>query len=216
MKRSLNQMKKKIRGFRVENCFGSGGCPNRAVISDGLSEQLESELTERDLLGFLKKKVTGPLKMHHEFRVSISDCPNACSRPQIVDIGLIGAREPLITDKGCSECRACINICKENAISLRDGYPEVVLSKCLRCGDCIKVCPTGTLDEKIKGYRILVGGKLGRHPRLGQELHGIYSPEEIMKVVSACIDHYQQHCELGERFGQIIEKTGIDVLDSLT
>ena len=35
--------------------------------------------------------------MHHEFRVSLSACPNACSRPQIVDIGLIGAVTPVLT-----------------------------------------------------------------------------------------------------------------------
>ena len=29
----LDQMEKEVRGFQVENCFGSGGCPNRAIIS---------------------------------------------------------------------------------------------------------------------------------------------------------------------------------------
>ncbi len=208
----LDQMEKEVRGFQVENCFGSGGCPNRAIISDDLPKQMESELAERNLLGFLRDKVDGPLKMHHEFRVSISDCPNSCSRPQIVDLGLIGACEPLITGTGCSGCGACVEICKENALSLRNEYPEIDPSKCLFCGACIKICPTGTLNEKRRGYRIQVGGKLGRHPRLGQELRGIYAPEEIREVVIRCLDHYQQHCEHGERFGEILEKTGIAAL----
>ncbi len=208
----LNQMEKEVRGFQVENCFGLGGCPNRAVISDGLSDQLELELTKRDWLGFLKKKVTGPLKMHHEFRISISDCPNACSRPQIVDIGLIGACEPLITDMECSECGACVDICKEDAILLHNEHPKMILSKCLSCGECIKVCPTGTLKEKQKGYRIQVGGKLGRHPILGRELNGIYAVEKIPEMVNRCLDHYQRHCEHGERFGKILEKTSIEYL----
>jgi dissimilatory sulfite reductase (desulfoviridin) alpha/beta subunit len=44
----------------------------------------------------LKKIVRGSLRIHHEFRISISDCPNACSRPQITDIGLIGACHPVV------------------------------------------------------------------------------------------------------------------------
>lgn len=212
-KKFLNQMEKEVRGFQVENCFGPGGCPNRAVISDGLSEQLESELAKRDLFGFLKEKVNGPLKMHHEFRISVSDCPNGCSRPQIVDIGLIGACEPFITDEACSECGACVDVCKEDAPSLYNEFPQIDPSKCLWCGECIKVCPTGTLKENRKGYRVQVGGKLGRHPRLGRELHGIYAPGEIRELLNRCLDHYQQHCEHGERFGEILERTGLKALD---
>ncbi len=209
----LNQMEKEVRGFQVENCFGSGGCPNRVVISDGLPEQVESELAKRDLLGFLREKVSGPLKMHHEFRVSISDCPNSCSRPQIVDLGLIGACEPLITDTGCSGCGACVDICKEKALSLRNDRPEIDPPRCVRCGKCIEICPTETLKEKHKGYRIQVGGKLGRHPRLGRELQGVFAPEEIREVVGRCLDHYQRHCEHGERFGEILERTGFHGLN---
>ena len=145
-KKFLNQMEKEVRGFQVENCFGTGGCPNRAVISDGLPEQVEFELARRDLSGFLKEKVKGPLKMHHEFRVSISDCPNSCSRPQIVDLGLIGACEPLITDTGCNECGACVDICKEGALSLHNECPEIDPSKCVRCGECIKSMPHGNTE----------------------------------------------------------------------
>ena len=211
--RFLNQMEKEVRGFQVENCFGPGGCPNRAVISDDLLEQVESELSGRDIPGFLKKKVNGPLKMHHEFRVSISDCPNSCSRPQIVDIGLIGACEPQITGAGCSQCGACVDVCKEKAVFAHNESPEIDWSKCLRCGACIKICPTGTLKEKRKGYRIQVGGKLGRRPRLGQELGGIFSPDEIREILNRCLDHYQKHCRHGERFGEILERTGIEALN---
>ena len=28
------------------------------------------------------------LKFHHEFRVTVADCPNSCSQPQIKDIGI--------------------------------------------------------------------------------------------------------------------------------
>jgi anaerobic sulfite reductase subunit C len=192
----------------VETCFGPSGCPNRAVISEDLPETLETLLSRRDLRSFLKERVKGPLKMHHEIRISVSDCPNACSRPQIVDIGLIGACVPEITEETCSECGACMEACKENAISVQDGQPYIDESKCLLCGQCARACPTGTLKEGQKGYRVLVGGKLGRHPRLAEELSGIFSQDEAHKIVEKCLDLYQERSVHGERLGEILEHMG--------
>ena len=206
-RRFLNQMEEEVKGYQVETCFGPSGCPNRAVISEDFSKKVEERLSVRNLKSFLKDRVKGPLKMHHEFRVSISDCPNACSRPQIADLGLIGARCPHVSDVACNQCGACVEVCREGAISLTGQAPVVDPARCLSCGQCLPVCPTGTLQEAARGYRILVGGKLGRHPRLAGELPGIHSLEEALTVVDRCLDHYQRTCTKGERFGEILERT---------
>ena len=208
-KRFLNRMEDEVKGFQVETCFGPTGCPNRAVNSDGLPERLEKSLSKRNIKSFLKERVNGPLKIHHEFRVSVSDCPNACSRPQIVDIGLIGAFRPEVTDESCTKCGACVDACKESAISIEDDVPIVDDERCLYCGQCVQLCMTGTLREAESGYRILVGGKLGRHPRLGAELPGIHGLEEVPAIVEQFLNHYKNHCKKGERFGIILERTGI-------
>ena len=211
-RRFLNQMEDEVKGYRVETCFGPTGCPNRAMIDGNLSKKIEEDISKRNLKTFLKEKVKAALKMHHEFRVSISDCPNACSRPQIADLGLIGARSPMVADEPCSECRACVEACREKAIAVAKGRPVLDLAKCLSCGQCITACPPGTLQEKERGYRILVGGKLGRHPRLAAEMPGIYGVEETLRMIDRCLDHYQMHCRHGERFGEILERTGISHL----
>ena len=119
-----------------------------------------------------------------------------------------------ISGEPCSQCGACVQVCREDAISLEDGGPVLDLSRCLSCGQCITSCPTGTLQEKEKGYRILVGGKLGRHPKLAEELPGIYNREEALRMVNRCLDFYQKHCTRGERLGEILEKTGIrEIID---
>ncbi len=93
--RYLTSMEKEVRGFQVESCFGPAGCPNRAVHdSEALSAAIEPVCRDADLLRFLKRTVAGPLKFHHEFRITLADCPNACSQPQIKDIGIIGAAFP--------------------------------------------------------------------------------------------------------------------------
>jgi hypothetical protein len=33
-----------------------------------------------------------------------------------------------------------------------------------------------------------------------------------MDLVGRCLDHYQAHCLRGERFGEILERTGIEGL----
>jgi anaerobic sulfite reductase subunit C len=210
--RFLNRMEDEVRGYQVESCFGPSGCPNRACACDDISARVDQELSARALKDFLKGRVGGPLKMHHEFRVSISDCPNACSRPQIVDLGLIGACSPLVTDAPCSHCGACVEACREGAIAMEDGGPVLDEAACLACGQCIRACPKGTLMEGRKGYRVLVGGKLGRHPRLAQALPNFHSIENTMDLVRRCLDHYQAHCLKGERFGEILERTGVGAL----
>jgi anaerobic sulfite reductase subunit C len=207
-KRFLNRMEEEVKGYQVETCFGRSGCPNRAVIDEELLAKLEALLASKDIRTFLKEKVKGPLKIHHEFRLSVSDCPNACSRPQIVDVGLIGACIPEIAEQSCSECGACIATCKESAVDLQDGRPVIEPSKCLFCAQCARVCPTGTLKEGKRGYRILVGGKLGRHPRLARELPGIHSPGETLRIVETCTDVFQAQSVSGERFGEILMRTG--------
>ena len=215
-KRFLNRMEEEVQGHRLETCFGQSGCPNRAVVSDELSSALEKLLSGRNLKGFLKERVNGPLKMHHEFRMCLADCPNACSRPQIADVGILGACMPTVSDEPCTLCGTCVDTCQENALSLQEGMPAIDFSRCISCGQCIRACPTGTLKAKQEGYRILVGGKLGRHPRLAEELPGIHDEALVLEIVGRCLDTYQGHCVKGERFGEILARLGPKAKEALT
>ncbi len=205
-KRFLNQMEVEVKGYQVEACFGSTGCPNRAVAYDDFPKKAEDLLAKKNLKSFLKEKVQGPLKLHHEFRVSISECPNACSRPQISDLGLIGARSPKITAEPCIQCGACVDTCRDGAIFLAGKWPVLNLDKCVFCGQCIAACPTRTLQEDKRGFRIQIGGKLGRHPRLAEELPGIHDSEQTLKTIEKCLDFYREHCRKGERLGEILSR----------
>ena len=205
-KRYLAKMAEEVTGYALETCFGPGGCPNRAIgEKDQLLEHIEERLKAADLRAFLEERVNGELRHHHEFRVSVADCPNACSQPQIRDVGIIGACEPVVGETPCSLCRKCVEVCGEDALFLAETAesPAVDRDRCVKCGQCIRVCPTGTLVAGRAGYRVLLGGKLGRHPRLARELEGLHSEAEVLEILERCIAFYKAHSEHGERFSEL-------------
>ena len=216
-KRFLNRMDEEVKGYQVDACFGPEGCPNRAAADDGLAASIESVLASEDLRGFLKQTVGGPLKFHHEFRVTLADCPNACSQPQIKDMGIIGAAVPEKTNEPCSDCGACQEICREAAVSLdmNSGGPVFDWDRCVYCGQCIKACPTGTITQGRQGYRVLIGGKLGRHPRLASVLPGIYDADAVLHLVKWCVRYHKKHSTGGTRFAALVEKAGSEFFDDL-
>lgn len=207
-KRYLNGgMAREIKGYQLDGCFGPSGCPNRAFIAESMVEHIEKVLKQAQLLPFLQQSVSGDLKFHHEFRVTLADCPNACSQPQIKDIGIIGAATPAVGKKECSACQACEDVCKENAIAnSAAGEPDIKTDLCLQCGQCITVCPTGTLIELCKGYRVQLAGKLGRHPQLARQLPGIYTVSEVLQIISDCLTLYKKKSQNGQRFAEIFDE----------
>lgn len=205
----LKNMEAEVKGYQLDACFGESGCPNRVIDAGSLLKRIEKTLQKADLRSFLKSKVSGKLKFHHEFRVTIADCPNACSQPQIKDVGIIGACLPEITDEECSLCDACVEACREDAITLQqsDDGPQIDEERCLYCGKCFKVCPTETIVKGRCGFRVQLGGKLGRHPRLARELPGIFSEDEVLEILEACLAFYKERTKTGERFGELLGDT---------
>jgi anaerobic sulfite reductase subunit C len=205
-KRFLTGMQAEVKGFQIDACFGASGCPHAIAPDWQLVDRLEEMLEKAELLDFLKSLGIQELRFHHQFRAAVAGCPNACSQPQIKDIGIIAAHRPFCTDKFCTTCETCVNSCREDAITLDTQIPGPIIDtrRCVACGSCIPVCPTGTIAVQVQGYRIQLGGKLGRHPQLANELPGIYDAETTLAIVGACIGFYKSASKKGERFGEVL------------
>jgi len=213
-KKHLQNMSAEIKGYQIDTCFGPGGCPNRTVPSERLLERVEKMVAAEGLLSFLKNHVQGDLKYHHEFRISLAECPNACSQPQIKDMGIIGAVVPSVTDEACNGCEACVECCPDNCIHLDSNTekPEINMATCMSCGKCVRVCPTQTIQEGEKGFRVQLGGKLGRHPQLAKELPGVYPEEKVLEIIHYCINFFKQNSRHGQRFAQIFKQSDFNFL----
>ncbi len=201
------EMSRVNRGHSLDSCFGNGGCPNSLGNTQHLLEELEKTLEEARLLSFLQERVKGPLLHSHMFRVAVANCPNACSQVHIKDFGVIAVMKPRVDPKACNGCGECAKACQERAISLKDGK-AVITRECILCGECIRACPVEAMGEGEKGYRVLVGGKLGRHPTLARTILPLASDMEVVKALKTVLELYKNLNRKGERLGTIIQNMG--------
>ncbi len=203
----LEKMSQAEKGYEVKVCFGLNKCPNALTSSSTLLTTIEEILENEKLTEFLKSKVKGPLRAHHKFRVYLSECPNACSQIHIADFAMHGVVRVEVHPKECSFCGSCLEVCEEEAIELLDFGPNIQEEKCVGCGACVKICPEGALVSHEVYYKIYLGGKLGRHPRLAS-FYSLANEEEALSILKKVLTLYKAKNEKGERLGTIIEKLG--------
>jgi dissimilatory sulfite reductase (desulfoviridin) alpha/beta subunit len=103
------------------------------------------------------------------------------------EIGIIGRIEPLRTPGVCTGCGTCVEYCREGAISIKKGISVLDTSKCIQCGTCVRSCPFNLLKSSGEHYLISVGGRRGRHPRIGKELIIVNSEEAVVDVVEKVV-----------------------------
>ena len=200
--------------YFVESCRG---CPNALIDTRATAKAVEVALIRASLPDLLQERVNGEPKVHDMLRVSISGCPNGCSRPQIRDFGVSGRLYPEFTPELCTGCGACQRACREGAIAMvpsKDAdmaHPNIDLGECIGCGACVRVCPARALAGPAV-YSISVGGKLGRHPRLAKHLIDATSIEETTAVIVAATRWFVSNARPHQRFGAVIEEVGMDAL----
>ena len=155
------------------------------------------------------KRYFGTATGHHKFKVSFSGCPIDCARTREMDLGFQGIVEPELVEELCNGCGLCISSCEDNAFTLVNELPVRDPSKCIYCGDCIKVCPTNAMIASRKGWLIRVGGKHGRHPVYAYEIAKFASDEECFPLIERTMEWYQTNGEGRERIGATISRLGL-------
>lgn len=197
-------------GFSITACRGGVDCKHSALDAPDLPQRLFEALEGLGIGDALRQRVGTPLRAHHLIRVAISYCPNSCGRSQIADVGLIGADMPKVDTSCCSACGACSEVCRDNAILLDEDGTVIGVdrNRCLGCGDCAAACTGGCLSSGTQGFRLMLGGKLGRHPRFAEELTGLHTAANLPPIVARCVANYLQLARGHERMGDVVSRVG--------
>ena len=58
------------------------------------------------------------------------------------------AGKPVINYKKCVKCGECSRVCPPKVISMDGGYPDIDLDHCIRCFCCHELCPKKAVDLK--------------------------------------------------------------------
>lgn len=189
-------------GFLLEHCRPN--CSRSARHWDNLLQGLTNKLAELNIGETLGKKFS-PVLHHHLPKVCLAGCPNGCSQPDIKDFSITGYITPQITDVPCTKCKACVHSCLEEAISLQANGIEIDYTRCLSCGNCQSVCPSGTLTKGESGWNLRLGGRVGRHPRFATLVKQVSTDEEVVAWVHGTLQNYLNYGQPHERLTQFLE-----------
>lgn len=190
----------------VVSCKGTT-CQYGLIDTFSLSE----EIHERFYKGY------HDVKLPHKFKIGVGGCPNNCMKPDINDLGIIGARVAEIDFAKCRGCAKCAveSACPMKTAKVEDGKITKDASVCNNCGRCIKKCPFGAFDNYTGGCRIYIGGRWGKKVARGRALGKIFtSREEVLEIVERCICFFRDEGIAGERFADTIERLGFDYVEN--
>jgi anaerobic sulfite reductase subunit C len=200
----------KSRFYEVKVCGGAYGCPRTLYDVSALSQRIIEKIEKANVGEAVESRVTGPVLRHHKFNVAISGCPNSCSQPQINDFGVQGRTRVELGPCACVDCRACVAACGEGAMTVEDCNPEIDRSKCIDCGDCAVVCPAEALIQEGKGFTVMAGGKLGRHPQLAHDLFQFTDEDTLLAALDVALDVFKNEMLPGERMADAVTRIGVE------
>ncbi len=193
-------------------CRGlEGNCPSALWTDSSVVPALEDVLGRSSWLRRMAERHGGATLSHLRFKVALAACPNACTMPQIRDFGIIATQMPQQIGAECNGCGACQKACREQAMTVDTGRARIHPDRCVGCGVCIRACPQKTIQPSELCLRILVGGRMGRHPRWAEELCRT-DASSAPGVLLAFLDCLEQEAQPAEGVAAFVERIGIDAL----
>jgi dissimilatory sulfite reductase (desulfoviridin) alpha/beta subunit len=188
----------------VEACHNKlSNCPNPLIDTEVWKQAVEDWARKNNISEKLRGRVKGDTIYHyHKFHVSISGCPNACSRPQIAEAGMTGFAKPEVDAEKCDDCGICAEVCPDRAITVNHNPPVFDLNKCLGCLKCRDICPEGCIQLAEPGVRAMMGGKLGRRPHLAEVIAEAQTPDDSIAILDQAVKDYLANGRAEERFSE--------------
>ena len=157
----------------ITACPGTDRCRFAMIDSISLARTLDEKFFGKEM----------PVK----FRLAVSSCPNSCVSERLNEIGITGVVRPYRVPGTCTGCGTCVQYCKEKAIAIKNGEIRLNDELCVHCGMCIQSCPFHIIKADPAAYHITIGGRRGRHPRVGYHVVTVRTPETVVKVIELVV-----------------------------
>jgi dissimilatory sulfite reductase (desulfoviridin) alpha/beta subunit len=149
------------------------------------------------------------VKLPHKFKIGVGGCPNNCVKPDLNDVGVIGAWVPSFVAEKCVGCGACAKACPLHIATVENAN-FTTTDACNACGRCVRACKTGAL-EYTPGYRVTLGGRWGKQVARGTALSRLFATEdEVIEVIEKIILFFRAEGQAGERLADTVARVGFE------
>ena len=153
------------------------------------------------------------VSLPHKFKIAVGGCPNNCVKPDLNDLGIVGARVPGYDPEKCKGCKKCQieTSCPIRAAKLVEGKLVIDPNLCNSCGRCVGKCPFHCNDQGEYGWKVYVGGRWGKRVAHGRMLDKVFTDKaDVLDVVEKAILLFRDQGISGERFADTIERIGFE------
>lgn len=174
--------------------------------------ELSEEIHNRFYLGY------HDISLPHKFKIALGGCPNNCVKPNLNDLGIIGAKVPLYNEEICRGCKVCQieKACPVHAAKVENGKLLIDTDLCNDCGRCVSKCPFHCADEATYGFKIYIGGRWGKKMAHGRMLNKVFTDkEELMNTIEKAILLFRSEGIPGERFADTIDRIGFEKAEKM-
>lgn len=157
----------------ITACLGNANCKYSVIDTLSLAKKLDEKHFGKEM----------PVKV----RIAISGCPNGCTSERLNEIGITGLRRPVRNEGLCTGCGTCGYYCREHAIIIENGRLRLNQGECMLCGFCIHACPFQYINFEDPLYLITLGGRRGRHPKIGRTFYIARTEDDVVEIVGKIV-----------------------------
>jgi dissimilatory sulfite reductase (desulfoviridin) alpha/beta subunit len=83
-------------------------------------------------------------------------------------------------------------------------------SRCVQCGVCVRSCHFNLLKSAHSHFLITVGGRRGRHPKIGRNLLTVETGEQALFVIEKIVDWVYRRAWSGRLLSEQLDDLHFD------